>query len=117
MYLDVKGKEDIGKGINYLIKAYHSASLHIEKSMEDFLKCTECSKVLHKYIMAQPKDSPTYAQNLQSLRSILQILITKGHKLSESMSDDDVEAKKLITEYLTSANQHLEEVEEAQLFV
>ena len=117
MYLDVDGKEDVGMGIGYLIKAYHSASLHIEKSMEDFLKCTECSKVLHKYIMAEAKDSPTYAQHLQSLKSILQILITKGHKLSESMPNEESEERKFILEYLKTANQQLEEVEEAQLFV
>ena len=117
MHLDVKGKEDVDKGIDYLIKAYHSASLHIERSMEDFLKCTECSKVLYTYVMSQQKDSPTYAPHLQSLKSILQILITKGHKLSESMSGDDVETKEVITEYLNSAKKQLEEVEEAQLFV
>ncbi|KAL5269213.1 hypothetical protein ACHWQZ_G002889 [Mnemiopsis leidyi] len=117
MHLDIDGKKDVDKGIDYLIKAYHSASLHIERSMEDFLKCTECSNVLFTYVMSQEKDSPTYASHLQSLKSILQILITKGHKLSDSMSDDGIETKDLIAEYLNSAKKHLEEVEEAQLFV
>lgn len=117
MHLDVKGKEETSKGIEYLIKAYHSASLYIEKSMDDFLRCTECSKVLHSYIMAEPKESPTYAQHLQSLKSILQILITKGYKLLETMADSESDIKETISDYLSKAKQHLEEVEEAQLFV
>lgn len=117
LHLDIEGKVDVSKGIDYLIKAYHSASLHIEKSFEEFLKCTECSARLHKYIIAEDKESPTYAQHLQSLKTILQILITKGNRLAGTLSDDDDEAKAALSEYLCDANKHLEEVEEAQLYV
>ena len=117
LHLDVVGKEDISEGVDYLIKAYHAASLFIEKSMDDFLKCTECSAQLYKYIISEDKNSPTYVTHLQSLKTILQVLITKGNRLAVTFSEDDEDAKTAISEYLSEARDNLEKVEEAQLYV
>ena len=117
MYLEVEGKTDITKGVDYLIKAYHSAALHMERSYEDFAKCAQCSFVLHGHIIAEEKTTSSYPRHLQSLKTILQIVMTKGNKLVGTLSEGENEMREAVQECVKQAKIQLEEVEEAQLYV
>lgn len=115
MYLEVEGERDMKLGIQYLIKAYHSSSLYIEKSEGEFMKCVECSIAIYSYVMAEEyKTAPLYAQHLQSLKTILQILVTKGNKMLPTL--DESELKNECSECVANANVSLEAVEEAMLY-
>ena len=115
MYLEVEGHVDVTKGIDYNIKAYHALALYIEK-FENFMKCVYTAGKLYEYIINEDKSSESYARHLQSLKSILQILVTKGRKLLPTL-DDHSEARQSCDNAVTDANQKLEAVEEAQLYV
>eukprot|EP00116_Pleurobrachia_bachei_P002030 sb/3462292/ len=114
LYLEVPGRENLSLGIDYLIKGYHACSLTIEKSVDNYLECGQYGEMIFKCVSKEEKDSDTYGRHLQSLSTILQILVTKGHKLVEVT--DESEEKEAIREFLGECKGFLEKVEELMLY-